>query len=168
MPQQIAFGYELAGRFEMALTVLNVEQISPLAFSSTARIDSYACRTGMGNQSEFPIEEGIQLFPQTNQSLAQLLADHLRIKVRAYIRRSDYKNTWGSFEERQLGKLCGVSNDVAPGEKWCRRWKELANERKETDRSLDFTYQTMGAIHPVISGETPIGAPGGHFEFLPK
>lgn len=92
VPQQIAFGYELEERFEMALTVLNVKHISPLAFSSSAVIDSYACRTGMGNRSEFPIDDAIQFFPETNESLAQLLADHLQVKVRAYIRRSDYKN----------------------------------------------------------------------------
>ncbi|AZC67583.1 PAAR domain-containing protein [Pseudomonas chlororaphis] len=168
VPQRIAFGYQLAGDFQMSLDVLSYNQISPLAFSSSARIDSYACRTGMGNRSEFPIEDGIQFFPQTNESLAQLLADHLQIKVRAFIRRSDYKKTWGSFEERQLGKLCGISDNAAPGEEWCRKWADLAEERYETDKTFNFTYQTMGAINPVISGDTPLGVPGGHFEFLPN
>ncbi len=168
VPHRIAFGYQLAGDFQMSLDVLSYNKISPLAFSSTARIDSYACRTGMGNRSDFPIEDGIQFFPQTNESLAQLLADHLQTKVRAFVRRSDYKNTWGSFEERQLGKLCGISDDAAPGEEWCRKWRALAKERESNNNMLDFTYQTMGAINPVISGETPLGVPGGHFEFLPK
>lgn len=35
----------------------------------------------MGNRSDFPVEDGIQFFPQTNESLAQLLANHLQIKV---------------------------------------------------------------------------------------
>jgi hypothetical protein len=56
----------------------------------------------MDNLPDLAIEEGIQFFPQTNESLAQLLADHLRIKAKAFIRRSDYKNTWGSFEERRM------------------------------------------------------------------
>ncbi|HBP1922096.1 PAAR domain-containing protein [Pseudomonas aeruginosa] len=168
IPHRIAFGYQLANDFQMSLDVLSYVKISPLGFSSTAQIDSYACRTGMGNRSEFPIEDGIQFFPQTNESLAQLLADHLQIKVRAYVRRSDYKNTWGSFEERQLGKLCGISDNAAPGEEWCRKWRALAKERESNNNMLDFTYQTMGAINPVISGDTPIGVPGGHFEFLPK
>lgn len=168
VPQRIAFGYQLAGDFQMSLDVLSYDNISPLAFSRSAQIDSYACRTGMGNRSEFPIEDGIQFFPQTNESLAQLLADHLQIRVRAFVRRSDYKNTWGSFEERQLGKLCGISDDSAPGEEWCRKWNELKEERQENHDVLKFTYQTMGAINPVISGDTPLGVPGGHFEFLPK
>ena len=137
-----------------------VGKISPLAFSSMAQIDSYACRTGMGNRTEF--------FPQTDKSLAQLLADHLQIKVRAFVRRSDYKNTWGSFEERQLGKLCGISNKAVPGEEWCKKWNALADERYENKKAFKFAYQIMGAINPVISGSSPFGAPGGYFEFLPK
>jgi hypothetical protein len=140
----------------------------PLSFSASAQIDSYACRTGMGNLPDLAIEEGIQFFPQTNESLAQLLANHLRIKVRAFIRRSDYKNTWGSFEERRLGNLCDISNDVAPAAEWCRRWHLLNEERKKNNKLLQFTYQTIGAINPVISGDTPVGVPGGHFEFLQK
>jgi uncharacterized Zn-binding protein involved in type VI secretion len=168
IPHQIAFGYELAGGYRLALNVLNYREVSPSAFSSTARLDSYACRTGMGNRSEFPVEDGIQFFPQTNESLAQLLADHLRIKVRAFVRRSDYKNTWGSFEERQRGKLCEINGNAAPREKWCKRWKELEVERKDYDDNEKFTYQSLGALNPVISGDTPYGVPGGHFEFLPK
>ncbi|EXF45309.1 PAAR motif-containing protein [Pseudomonas sp. BAY1663] len=127
VPHRIAFGYQLAGDFQMSLDVLSYNKISPLAFSSTARIDSYACRTGMGNRSDFPIEDGIQFFPQTNESLAQLLADHLQTKVRAFVRRSDYKNTWahsrsaswasyaGSAMTRRLGK-----NGVGNGVRWPR------------------------------------------------
>ncbi|MCK2094539.1 PAAR domain-containing protein [Thauera aromatica] len=168
IPHQVAFGYQLAESFQMSLNVLSYDKISPLVFSSTAQIDSYACRTGMGNRSEFPIEDAIQFLPQTNESLAQLLADHLQVRVRAFIRRSDYKNTWGSFEERQLGKLCGISDNAAPGKEWCGKWKELEDERQENNDEMEFTYQTIGAINPVISGDTPVGAPGGHFEFLPK
>lgn len=168
VPQQIAFGYELPERSRMALDVLNYTLISPRAFSRTAQLDSFACRTGMGNRPDHPIEEAIQFFPQTHESLAQLLANHLRIKVHAFIRRSDYKNTWGSFEERQLGKLCNVSENTTPDGEWCRDWASMAKERKSTNDMFDFTYQAMGASNPVISGETPVGVPGGYFEFLPQ
>lgn len=168
VPHRIAFGYQLAGDFQMSLDVLSYEKISPSAFASSAQIDSYACRTGMGNRSDFPVEDGIQFFPQTNESLAQLMANHLGIKVHAFVRRSDYKNTWGSFEERRMGDLCGISGNAAPGKEWCRKWETLEKERKNSHRLLEFTYQTMGAINPVISGDTPLGVPGGHFEFLPK
>lgn len=74
----------------------------------------------------------------------------------------------GSFEERQLGKLCDISENAAPGKEWCEKWNKLKDERQDNFEELNFTYQTMGAINPVISGDTPIGVPGGHFEFLPK
>jgi uncharacterized Zn-binding protein involved in type VI secretion len=168
VPQRVAFGYQLAEDASMSLDVLSYKNLSPLSFLGTAQIDSYACRTGMGNRPDLTIEEGIQFFPQTNESLAQLLANHLQVKIRAFVRRSDYKNTWGSFEERQLGKLCGISDNAAPSESWCKRWRALVKERESNSNMLNFTYQTMGAINPVISGETPIGVPGGHFEFLPR
>lgn len=168
VPQRIAFGYQLRDDLQMSLDVLSYQRISPSAFSRSARIDSYACRTGMGNRPDYPIEEGVQFFPQTNESLAQLMANHLRVKVRAYIRRSDYRNTWGTIEERQLGKLCSHSGNTLPGEEWCRKWITLSEERKKFNKEHDFTYQAIGAIHPVISGDTPFGVPGGYFEFIPK
>ncbi|MFS2159814.1 PAAR domain-containing protein [Pseudomonas sp. Pseusp122] len=168
VPQRIAFGYQLDEDPQMSLDVLSYQKLSPLAFSGSAQIDSYACRTGMGNVPDLPIEEGIQFFPDTDESLAQLLANHLQIKVRAFVRRSDYKNTWGTFAERRKGNLCDVSNDTAPAEWWCKRWNELKDERRDNHRDSQFTYQTIGAINPVISGDTPLGAPGGRFEFLPK
>jgi len=168
VPQQIAFGYQLSEGSQMALDVLNYMSISPLAFSRTAQLDSFACRTGMGNRPDHTIEEAVQFFPRISESLAQLLANHLRIREHAFIRRSDYKNTWGSFEDRQLGKLCTISDNSNPGPQWCRDWVKLDEERSTMDEMHDFTYQKMGASHPVISGETPIGVPGGYFEFLPK
>lgn len=168
VPQQLAFGYQLPGHFQMSLDVLDYTDISPEAFSENARLDSYACRTGMGNVSDYPIEDGIQFFPQTNESLAQLLANHLRIKVGAFIRRSDYKNTWGSFGERRMGNLCRVSGDVAPQQEWCDSWGALSTERRDNHESLRFTYQRLGAINPVISGGSPLGVPEGYFEFTPR
>ncbi|WP_397449984.1 hypothetical protein [Pseudomonas sp. NA-150] len=168
VPHRVAFGYELPADEAMSLNVLNHTQLSPSAFLATAQLDSYACRTGMGNRPDWPVEEGVQFYPQTNESLAQLLANHLRITVRAYIRRSDYKNTWGSFEQRKLAIVCGDSDDTAHGDGWCKRWVKLAKERRETDRAFDFTYQVMGAMNPVVSGNSPRVVPEGHHEFLPK
>ncbi|MBB4864395.1 hypothetical protein HNP46_003259 [Pseudomonas nitritireducens] len=168
VPHKVAFGYELPGGHRLSLDVLNYEKISPQAFSTSAKLESFACRTGMGNRSEYRIEDGIQFFPQTNESLAQLMANHLGISVRAYVRRSEYKNTWGRVDERQFGKLCRASKGRMPDENWCKKWEALAGERKDIHDEFNFTYQIMGAVNPVESGDTPIGAPGGHFEFLPK
>ncbi|WP_225607675.1 MULTISPECIES: PAAR domain-containing protein [unclassified Pseudomonas] len=168
VPHRVAFGYHTTDDYQMSLDVLNYSKLSPQAFSPTARIDSYACRTGMGNRPDYPIEEAIQFFPQTNESLAQLLANHLRVKVRAYVRRSDYRNTWGTFEERRMGDLCGITDSSVPGQEWCKKWNLLRRERKDNNDEFDFTYQKTGALNPVISGDTPLGVPGGHLEFIAK
>ena len=169
VPQRVAFGYELAEDQAMSLDVLNYSQISPSAFLATAQLDSYACRTGMGNRPDWPVEEVVQFYPQTNESLAQLLANHLRSKCVLIFGARITENTWGSFEERRLGSLCGEEDDRRHAwGGWCKRWVALADERKETDKALDFTYQVMGAMKPVISGNSPFGVPGGHHEFLPK
>ena len=168
VPQRIAFGNELADESSMDLNVLNYRKLSPAAFADDARLDSHACRTGMGNQPDLPIEEAVQFYPQTRESLAQLLANHLRVKVRAYIRRSDYRNTWGSFEERRLADLCGLSDNQAPSIAWCRSWRELDKERRKNSSENKYTYQTSGAMNPVISGTTPYGAPRGQLEFIPQ
>lgn len=114
VPFKIALGYETERSWDLAITWMDLDKLSPQAFAQDAVFESYACRTGMGNRSDFPIEDVIQGMPETNQSLAQLIANHLRIKVKAFIRRSDYKNTWGSFEERQLGRACNITGDRAP------------------------------------------------------
>lgn len=168
VPFKIALGYETEHDWPLAITWMNLDEIAPEAFSNDAVFESYACRTGMGNRSEFPIEDVIQGMPETNQSLAQLIANHLQIKVRAFIRRSDYKNTWGRFEERQLGRACDITGNRAPDGEWCRRWKTLAQERADTIVEKGFNYQVIGAINPVESGDTPLLSPGGFFDFLPQ
>ncbi|MGC9745618.1 hypothetical protein JTH53_27070 [Pseudomonas capeferrum] len=161
VPHKIAFGYETSKGFELEFTWIHLEKIKPVSFSGSAVFESYACRTGMGNRSDFPIEDIIQGMPETNVSLAQRVADHLQIKVKAFIRRSDYRNTWGSFEERQMGKVCDISGERAPDGEWCGRWKMLEKERAKTIESDGFNYQLTGAINPVISGDTPLLSPGG-------
>ncbi|QXH49671.1 PAAR domain-containing protein [Pseudomonas fakonensis] len=168
VPQRIAFGYELPEDQQLSLGVDVYRSISPAAFSKSARVDSYACRTGMGNLPDLLIEEAVQFSPETDESLAQLLANHLRLKVRAYVRRSDYKDTWGSYVDRQRGALCGSTVRQPPPESWCKAWDEAVSERLDYAERLRFTYQVSGASNPVRSGTTPYGLPGGHIEFSPQ
>jgi len=168
VPQRIAFGYELPEDQQLSLGVDVYRSISPAAFSKSARVDSYVCRTGMGNLPDLLIEEAVQFSPETDESLAQLLANHLRVTVRAYVRRSDYKDTWGSYVDRQRGALCGNTARQPPPESWCKEWKKSLVERETYSKAFDFTYQDSGASNPVASGTTPYGLPGGHLEFSPK
>jgi uncharacterized Zn-binding protein involved in type VI secretion len=168
VPQRVAFGYELPEDQLLSLDVGSYRAISPAAFGKSARVDSYACRTGMGNVPDLMIEEAVQFSPETDESLAQLLANHLRLKVRAFVRRSDYKDTWGSYVDRQRGALCGSTVRQPPPESWCKDWNDSLRERDRYSTVYGFAYQDKGASNPVASGTTPYGLPGGHLEFTPK
>ena len=57
---------------------------------------SYACRTGIGVSSTTGITD-----PKKNNSLAQHMANIGKITVFAYMRKTDYKNTWGTIAHRR-------------------------------------------------------------------
>ncbi|GAB7532688.1 hypothetical protein PS3A_51030 [Pseudomonas sp. 3A(2025)] len=152
----------------MSLGVDNIQLIAASAFAPTARLTSYACRTGMGNPQDMDIENAVQLNPQPELSLAQQLADHLKLPVRAFITRSDYKETWGSFAARRLADACTVTSQTVPSEEWCAQWKSSAAERKKSQVEKDFAYQTSGALNSVIPGTTPHGPEKGLIEFKPN
>lgn len=165
VPLEIAFGYALPQAAQMALTMENSTSLSPAAFTKTARVDSYACRTGMGNPEDHVSESAVQMSPQPEDSLAQLLANHLNVKLKAFITRSDYSHTWGTARERLEAKTC-----VIGWSSFCREWVPLAEERERYFRGFKFTYQTSGASHPVFGGGTPL-VPDQHVgfhDFMPQ
>ncbi len=168
IPLHVSFGYQLPEESTMSLGLHNYQQLSPGAFSQTAKITSFACRTGMGNPQDLEIEGGVQLNPQTAASLAQKLANHLKVPVHAFVTRSDYKNTWGSFMDRRTGDVCAVTSKNLPSEEWCDDWKKTLGERDERHAELKATYQRSGAINPVSSGTTPYGVARGLTKFRPN
>lgn len=168
VPLSIAFGHHLENEAGMSLGVDNFQLIAASAFAPTARLTSYACRTGMGNPQDMDIENAVQLNPQPKLSLAQKLADHLRIPVRAFITRSDYKETWGSFAERRLADACTVTSQTVPSEEWCADWQAAKTERDEGSRKKGVAYQPSGALNPVIPGTTPYGPVRDLVEFKPN
>lgn len=167
VPHKIAFGYELPDSLVMQLDMMNHRSIQASSFSATAKINSYACRTGMGTPQDTLAEEGIQLDPQPEKSLAKALAVHLQRPVGAFIKRSDYEDTWGSSTDRLQGKACDDSGNSLPSESWCTHWRSQRDERDELAADLEAAYQNSGAINPVKPGWSPIGILGGFVEFKP-
>ncbi len=168
IPLSIAFGHHLDNEAGMALGVDNFQRIAAQAFDPNARLTSYACRTGMGNPQDAEIENAVQLDPQPQQSLAQKLADHLKIPVRAFITRSDYKETWGSFMDRRYADACNATSGQLPSDEWCNEWSAAMDDRSEQKSKTSATYQIEGALSPVISGSTPYGPTRGFIEFKPS
>ncbi|RRV06185.1 hypothetical protein EGJ27_16035 [Pseudomonas sp. v388] len=168
IPLHVSFGYQLEEEATMSLGLHNYQQFSPAAFSPTAKITSFACRTGMGNPQDLEIEGGVQLNPQSEASLAQKLANHLKVPVHAFVTRSDYKNTWGSFMDRREGEICKITSKSLPGEEWCGEWGAAMNERKGSKEKFTSTYQRSGALKPVAPGSSPYGPARGLIEFKPN
>lgn len=168
IPLHVSFGYQLQEESTMSLGLHNYQQLSPTAFSPTAKITSFACRTGMGNPQDLEIEGAFQLNPQTEESLAQKLANHLKVPVHAFVTRSDYKNTWGSFMDRRGGEVCEKTSSTLPDKEWCSSWEGALDERKDSRKTISPLYQESGALKPVKPGSTPYGTTKGLIEFKPN
>ncbi len=69
--------------------------------------------------------------------------------------------------ERRLANACTVTSQNVPSEAWCGEWNRAEVERKESLLEEGFSYQTAGALKPVISGTTPYGPERGLVEFKP-
>lgn len=154
LPGNLAFGYELDDASKMSVNLNNFKQINADIFSSQGRIDSYACRTGMGRLDG---HSDVEFDPQPENSLAQKMANYFSIPVGAYIVRSSYEDTWGSQGDRINNK---ISEDAD--------FQILANERNESVKFCGASYNISGALHDVKAGNSPYNLPSEYVEFTPN
>jgi RHS repeat-associated protein len=94
----------------------NFENICPESFSSGALFTSYACRTGASNDlpktNELPLNSNPSYQVNLNgskSSLAQNLANHLGIKVDAFMARTEYANNLGKSDVERRTNSVGYS-----------------------------------------------------------
>jgi len=73
---------------EILLDEGTFEQMLSTSFTNSASIYSYACRTGNSVSKDGPFDKDEDCKPQ--KSLAQKMADHLQVKVYAFLTRSYY------------------------------------------------------------------------------
>ncbi|MBK8257078.1 MAG: hypothetical protein IPK82_30945 [Polyangiaceae bacterium] len=88
LPNQLAIDM---GRFGTSFLVVDKTSIrtwSPSSFMQGGRILSYACRTGVGRQGESFANDAAA---QPENSLAQAMADHLRVDVWAFLTRTLFR-----------------------------------------------------------------------------
>lgn len=168
LPGSLEFGYDLPSSSTMALTLDNFKKIKSSIFEKNGRIDSYACRTGMGNLQDNFIEGGIQYAPEPQISLAQKMADYFCVPVGAYVHRSSYENTWGSSDERhnyEYLKSSGKTDHRA-----YKYFHEKLQERDDYVKNIRSCYQIDGALNPVHADLDPITDVqyNGRLEFLPE
>jgi hypothetical protein len=209
VPFSIELGYKLGSGGQhvdsLSINMDTFKRIDARAFSETATIESYACRTGMGNPSDFTVadvldfpsevvkffgpsgqlssftlemlkekygihkvEDGIQLRPMTENSLAQHMANHYGKPVSAFVKRSNYDGTWGSDMDRAIYKVCKATSDnIDP--QWCGEFKAKDKER-EDNKDLGAVYNHDGASNDVDSGilSTPFIFGDSQQVFYPK
>jgi RHS repeat-associated protein len=130
----IEFGHKTGKAEKYRLDEKNVKNLPVDRFSSQTVIQSFACRTALGNKEEIEFSSDLKMVdgPAAYEgSLAASLATRTDAVVRAYAIRSFYGNTRGVTETER-------SNSDAKGE------------------NIDgATYLPGGAIHPVTSGDNP-------------
>jgi hypothetical protein len=94
----IEFGYELDKAESYRMRDAQALMLKPEAFDLSAKIHSYACRTGLGIHADVHVSEGEN--PLYEQSLAQLIANTAQTAVWAFPRRSNYDQTYGNSADR--------------------------------------------------------------------
>lgn len=106
------------------------------------------------------IEDSVQFDPQPENSLAQKMANHYQIPVRAFITRSDYDGTWGTWSDRRKYKaLTWTSSKL--DQQWYNRFKAAADRRDKYIEKKQFAYDEFGAFDDVSAGilSTPVIPP---------
>jgi hypothetical protein len=177
IPRNISLAHELPEEKAFSWNFAFAQKLDKNALALEAEIYSWACRTGIGNESdwgtlgngpdsvhEFKIEDAIQLRPLTKQSLAQRMANHLNVPVWAFLRRTDYSDTWSNLEERMSLRACKASNGNIPTEAICQALNKDDNERTHHAKQ-GFIFLNNGALHSIKSGQTPAFLPNGMYKF---
>lgn len=136
------------------LNLSNYSRLNPNSFTKDSEIWSFACRTGLSIDNSTDIEKFTW---GEKESLAQKLADLIKSKVHAFLKRSNYSGTWGNKSDRIdlkiADKLEKVNIQVKNDDDF-RAYKKL-------EKKIDgiYPWQPQGAYREVIAGDTPYGPP---------
>jgi hypothetical protein len=153
-------------------------QKSPYAFN--AEIYSYACRTGLGNPAidQSATVNGKKLDPMEDTSLAQHIADKTRVNTYAYLRRTDYVDTFGSKSDRiswrywysepgTMDRLKSMAEILSPHP----RDRADALQTSIFNRAkagTSYPFDPEGALNDVTPAPTPEGVNAGLSIFPPS
>ncbi|MDR1064115.1 MAG: hypothetical protein LBL48_09360 [Azoarcus sp.] len=89
----IEFGYDTDKADSYRFGHVQARLLKPEMFHDDAVVMSYACRTGIAVDRD-SFADGTS--PQYDKSLAQTLADCADVEVHAFLRRTDYRQTYGN------------------------------------------------------------------------
>ena len=147
------------------LNLKNYDLFNSDSFSREAEIWSYACRTGINVDDATDIE----FVWGGEKSLAQMIANKLKINVNAYARRSNYGDTWGSWTDRRLLQGANLDEKILPKEKVTYDNKFRDYKEQEIFIGKDnYPWQPQGAYRDVKAGDSPIGPSKMLIKYSPK
>nr|WP_315446981.1 hypothetical protein [uncultured Pseudomonas sp.] len=149
----IELGYELDKNDSYRLRDAQAQMFKPEAFAYGAKIYSYACRTGLGIDADFKVNEGED--PHYERSLAQILANSTQTTVWAFPRRSNYDTTYGTSAERES----------VPG---IRKQASSDAQAMEVYRGQKTAYQRKLAAHRKQANDPTAQIPGEQAPQAPK
>ena len=170
----IAFGYSGKNASSQELDAEQFSKINKNVFLNDNRtcLYSYACRTGIGTSSENVSN------PNKDNSLAQKMANIGGITVFAYMRRSLYKDAWGTQEHRDAyASDNNTESSIASNIKVdIKDWmsldpddmKEFSKYRKQEKRIDGAIWNINGAYLDVKAGEEPKGVSSSFDKYIPK
>jgi len=94
LPSKLTFNMDGKGERNSELDETHVSRLLKTSFSDTATIYSYACRTGSSTTAEKIDASKWRDVVKPEDSLAQKLANHLGLRVFAFVVRTRYTPTW--------------------------------------------------------------------------
>ncbi|MEN4759614.1 hypothetical protein ABEG63_04665 [Chryseobacterium sp. C39-AII1] len=136
------------------LNLSNYTKLNPSSFSKDAEIWSFACRTGLSIDNDTEIE---RFTWGENESLAQKLSDRLNCKTHAFLKRSNYENTWGSQSDRIDLKIADNLEKINIHTTKEDKFREYKKSEIQIDGK--YPWQPQGAYNDVKAGDFPLGPP---------
>ena len=172
----IAFGLDGINSSIQELDNENFSKINKNSFltNNESHLYSYACRTGIGVSNDLIVTGSSEKL----SSLAQKMSNHGQIIVHAYMKRSEYKDTWGTQNHRDT-----YFSDYDKGESL---WENVKTDLKDSFKSdpddikifIDYIstetkidgalWNPKGAYINVKAGDTPSGVSDNYETYTPK
>nr|WP_314494452.1 hypothetical protein [uncultured Chryseobacterium sp.] len=175
------------------------EKLSKDAFSSGGSVYLYSCRAGIGNSS---IDKTIYIDPSgskvdvnnrynilSSESIAQKVANSSKVKVYAYLKRTDYEKTLFTTDELCFSDYmkARAENKTSVGNNRCgtayshlldqekelteqekQRWREWSAIEANMVKIDDAWFDPDGARHNVGAAPSPEGVPDDMRTFNPQ
>jgi hypothetical protein len=140
------FRFDMGGKDDpnCSLGVGSVASFDIRSFLPDVTVVAYSCRIGNASQNEFEHANDWRAEAKPENSLAQKLAEQLKVGVHAYVLRTDYAATW---------KQDGAASLIGSNQKISDTFPHQGFH--PFDDGSHVLWNDEGAHHPVVGGTSP-------------